>query len=198
MVAETIPHAFDPLLELYGQWTTGLAWAYLPIPGAAPGTSFECVDGYLIMDRYRGNANGYAMLELATLIKEPARAAGHRVYPTVNVSFSPQTWIQSDLTIVREPIKNLVWVPVENVLVVGEFVSLPSKCRDRIDKPRMCAEAGIPFYLRVKISEFDAHVELLRLDDGRYVPQAKALGGMTFETETPFPMKFDPATLLES
>ncbi|WP_312880421.1 Uma2 family endonuclease [Actinokineospora xionganensis] len=98
----------------------------------------------------------------------------------------------------REPIKDLVWVPVDKVLVVGEFVSPSSKRRDRIDKPKMCAEAGIPFYLRVEINQFDAHVELLKLDGGRYVSHANALGGMTFESEIPFPMKFDPATLLES
>lgn len=193
-----ITRDFDPLSELYGQWTTEFAEAYLPIPGAAAGTSFECVDGYLIMSPYEGSANGYAMLELAKLIDQPARAAGHRVYPTVNVRFSPQTWIQPDLTILREPIRNLVWVPVDKVLVVGEFVSPSSKRRDRIDKPKMCAEVGIPFYLRVEMSEFDVHVELLKLDGGRYAPHAKASGGVTFEAETPFPMKFDPAILLES
>ncbi|MDQ3578205.1 MAG: Uma2 family endonuclease [Actinomycetota bacterium] len=193
-----ITRDFDPLADFHGLWTTELAETYLPIPAAAPGTSFECVDGYLIMSPSEGSRNSWAMLELGSLLRGQARAAGHRVYGTLNVAFDRQTWIEPDLTVLRGPIKNEVWVRVEKVLVVGEFVSPSSKLRDRIDKPKMCAAAGVPFYLRVEVDDFDVHVELLQLHNGAYVSHAKALGGMTFETDDPFPMSFDPAVLLES
>jgi Uma2 family endonuclease len=193
-----ITRDFDPLSDLYGQWTTELAEMYLPIPEAAPGTSFECVDGYLVMSPYEGPGNGYAMLELAVIFREGARAAGFHVYPTVNMRFTPQTWIQPDLTILRAPAKGSTWVDTDEVLLVGEIVSPSSKRRDRIDKPAMCAEAKIPFFLLVEFSRFDIHVELLRLTDGEYVSHAKAMGGQLLESDVPFPMKFDPAALRNS
>jgi hypothetical protein len=91
----------------------------------------------------------------------------------------------------------LTWVPVDKVLMPVEFVSRSSRRRDRIDKPALRAEAGVPFYMRVEVDEHDAHVELLKLDGDRYVMHAKALSGQLFDTELPFPFSFDPAVLLE-
>lgn len=189
--------AFDPLSDLYGQWTTELADVYLPIPAAAPGTSFECVDGYLIMSPYESSRNGFAMLELALKFKDQARDSGFRVYPTVNVRFDDRTWIQPDLTVLRTPVKNLTWVPSDDVLLVCEFVSPSSRRRDRIDKPALCAEAKIPYFLRIEFDALDTRAELYKLADGRYRPHARAFGGMELASDVPFPMKFDPADLLE-
>ncbi len=71
---------------------------------------------------------------------------------------------------------------------------------DRIDKPAMCAEAGIEYFMRVEVSYTKNHAEvvLLRLgQQGTYEVHAKALAGSTFETQTPFPLSFDPTELLE-
>jgi hypothetical protein len=70
--------------------------------------------------------------------------------------------------------------------------------RDRIDKPAICADAGIPYFMRVEIDDHEARVELFKLDTGKYTVHAKALTGQQFETELPFPISFDPAVLLEA
>jgi Uma2 family endonuclease len=199
MSAEPIPltEPFDPLVELAGMWTTELAERYLPIPGAVVG-KYECLDGKLIMSPYEGTSNGYGMLRLAMKIDGAAIKAGYRVYPTINMTFGPQRWIQPDAIVLKEPVKALTWVPAEKVLMPIEFVSPSSRLRDRIDKPRLCADAGIPYFMWVEVSRDDVRVELLRLEAGGYVPTAKALAGQLFETELPFPMSFDPADLLES
>lgn len=198
MAAEPIAPDFDPLVELYGMWTTELAEHYLPIPNAPLIGKYECLDGYLIMSPREGTSNSYAAGVLISLLLEPARAAGFRAYSAVNMEFHPDRWIEPDLAVLKEPVKGLTWVPVEKVLMPIEFVSASSRRRDRIDKPALCADAGVPYFMRVEVDEDDVRIELLRLEGGKYVMQAKALAGQQFETELPFPLSFDPGVLLES
>ncbi|WP_436492951.1 Uma2 family endonuclease [Actinokineospora sp. HUAS TT18] len=198
MVAEMVAHDdnFDPLADLYGRWTTELADVYLPIPQAAPGTSFECVDGRLIMSPYEGSANVNAAYELHSLFRGPARAAGYRAYGTLNIVIRSDRWIQPDLVILREPIRDLTWVPIENVLMAVEIISKSSRRRDMVDKPKLCADAGVPFLMRVDMSR-GAWVDLLELIAGEYVVRARAVEGQMLESMVPFAMKFDPADLTE-
>ena len=189
---------FDPLVELYGMWTTALAERYLPIPDTPLIGRYECLDGHLITSPREGSPNSFATMALARILVDPARQAGHRAYFALNVEFHPGRWIEPDLVVLKEPIKGLTWIPAEKVLIPIEFVSASSRRRDRIDKPALCAEAGIPYFMRIEIDEHDARVELFRLVGDTYAVQAKALAGQLFETEIPFSLQFDPAVLLES
>jgi Uma2 family endonuclease len=154
------------------------------------------LDGNLIMSH---SGNSYAFLDLGSMLRSAAREAGYRAYGSLNVLFHRQRWIQPDLTILRQPLKRENWVPIELVLMPIEFVSPSSGHQDRIDKPALCAAAGVPYYMWVEITDHEAHVDLLRLDDsGEYVVQAKALAGQEFRTDLPFPLSFDPEVLLES
>lgn len=191
-----VPSPFDPLVDLHGLWTTELAERYLPIEGAPP-AKYECLDGNLIMSPREGSANSYATFELGALMREPARKAGYVAYSSLNVLFNHRRWIEPDLAVLRRPVKNLTWVPVEQVLMPVVFVSPSSRRNDRIDKPRLCAAAGVPYFLRVEISHDEAHLELLRLDNGKYRMHAEASAGQEFNTDRPFSISFDPAVLLE-
>jgi Uma2 family endonuclease len=195
VAAQPVAPDFDPLVELYGMWSTGLAERYLPVPSAG---KHECLDGYLILSRRHGSPNSFAALELGHILRGPARAAGHRAYSALNVMIHESRWIEPDLAVLKEPVKGLTWVPADKVLMPIEFVSASSRRRDRIDKPAVCADAGIPYFMRIEIDDDEAHVELSRLEDGKYVVHAKALTGQQFETEAPFPISFDPVVLLES
>lgn len=191
--------AFDPLVELNGVWTPDLADRYLPIPGMPP-VKYECQDGHLIVSPYEGSANTYAAYRMLTLMESPARRMGSRAYPTLNVQLGVNRWIQPDFAVLDEPARGRVWIPAQRALLVGECVSPSSRVADKIDKPTMCAEAGIEYFMRVEVSYTKGHAEvvLLRLDEhGTYDVHAKALAGSTFETQEPFPLSFDPAELLE-
>ncbi|TCO64739.1 Uma2 family endonuclease [Actinocrispum wychmicini] len=198
MAVEAFAPDFDPLVEFYGMWNTELAELYLPLPNVPMIGKYECLDGYLIMSPREGTPNSYATVILGSLLIEPARAAGFRAYSAVNMGFYPNRWIEPDLTVLNAPTKGLTWVPADRVLMPVEFVSPSSRRRDRLDKPALCADAGVPYFMRVEINKYDAHVELLRLDGDKYVMHAKALSGQQFETELPFPLSFDPGVLLES
>jgi Uma2 family endonuclease len=197
MVTTAAQRPFDPLVDLAGIWTTTFAERYLPIDGAPP-VKYECIDGKLVMSPYEASPNGYGMLRLAMLIDSPVRAAGCRVYPSVNLIFGAQRWIQPDITVLNRAQPG-VWVPSGDALLVGEFISPSSRIRDRIDKPALCAEAGVPYYLLAKtdLAQEFASLRLLRLVQGEYVPVAEATVGERFEVAEPFEVSFDPVELLD-
>lgn len=196
MAAPMHAEGFDPLVEFAGGWTTELAEQYLPIEGI-PGARYECLGGRLIMSPVEGSANSWGELELAVAMRSPARAAGYVVYNPLNVLFDDRTWISPDLVVLREPAGRITWVPAERVLMPVEFVSPGSGHRDRVEKPALCATAGIPYFLRVEIDGESVEIELSELVDGRYRVIAQAVSGHEFRTDVPFPLALDPATLLE-
>ncbi|AHI00227.1 hypothetical protein GCM10010174_83340 [Kutzneria viridogrisea] len=188
---------FDPITDLAGLWTTDLAERYLPDPGLPP-AKYECVDGKLVVSPYEAGPNVYAADEMRGLLKPAARAAGLRIYTTVNLRMTPQRWIQPDLTVMRSPIPD-VWADAGDAVLVGEFVSPSSVTRDRVDKPLLCAQAGIPFYLHGEVSlrTRTATLRFFRLVDGEYEQVALAHTGDLFEITEPFPVSFDPVALLD-
>ncbi|QUH00257.1 Uma2 family endonuclease [Saccharopolyspora erythraea] len=189
---------FDPLVDLDGLWTPELADRYLPIPGMPP-AKYECLDGKLIVSPREGTANMFAVWMLGKLLEPAAAANGNRFYLTVNLQLDQQRWIEPDFAVLVKSGHGRVWVPAGEALLVGECVSPSSRKNDRIDKPALCAQAGIPYFMRVEVSyaRQRVEVELLRLVDGEYRDQAKALDGQRFETDLPFELSFDPGELLE-
>lgn len=189
---------FDPLIDFDGLWTPALAERYLPIDGAPP-ARYEAVEGKLIMSPREGSANSLAALELGYLLRTPVRAAGHAIYSALNVQLRSNTWIEPDLVVLVEYVKGLTWVPADKVLMPIEFVSPSSRRRDRIDKPRLAAEVGIPYYLRVEVDaqRDSAEMHLFELAGDEYRPVASALAGERFAIDAPFAVDLDPADLLE-
>jgi Uma2 family endonuclease len=189
--------SFDPLIDFDGLWTPALAERYLPIDGAPP-ARYEAVEGKLIMSPREGSANSWATKRLLIMMDGPVSAVGHALYSALNVQLRLNTWIEPDLVVLVEPVKRLTWVPANKVLMPIEFVSPSSRRRDRIDKPRLAAEVGIPYYLRVEIDQRDsAEMHLFELAGGEYRPIASALAGERFAIDLPFVVDLDPADLLE-
>ncbi|MEV4731350.1 Uma2 family endonuclease [Saccharopolyspora sp. NPDC049426] len=135
---------FDPLVDLDGLWTPELADRYLPIPGMPP-AKYECLDGKLIVSPYEGSANVYAADELRLRMREPARQLGGAAYTTLNVempSLSSLRWVQPGFSVLRRPAAGRVWIPAEQVLLIGECVSRSSRRTDHIDKPAEYGKVG--------------------------------------------------------
>lgn len=85
----------------------------------------------------------------------------------------------------------------EQTHLVAEIVSPRNRRRDYHDKPRIYAEAGIPTFLRIELAgTAPPYVEVLGLGDGAYTLVAKASAGQILELAEPFPVAFDPASLL--
>jgi Uma2 family endonuclease len=196
MAAVAPEHPFDPLMDLDGLWTVELAQRYLPIEGMPP-ARYEAVAGRLRMSPREGSANSWAALRLAFQLDAPARTAGHAVYSALNVRTGLSGWIEPDLVVLRQPVRQQTWIEAEQVLCPIEIISPSSYHRDRIDKPAVCAQLGIPYYMHVEIYSDDVQIELFRLAGGRYLKHAEAKARQILETAEPFAFSFDPAELLE-
>jgi hypothetical protein len=66
-----------------------------------------------------------------------------------------------------------------------------------IDRPRVYAAAGVPWYLRVDFRNRVPAVALHQLVDGEYQPVVAAAAGATFQMKEPFAFTIDPADLLD-
>lgn len=196
-----MPMRFDPLVDLDGIWTTQLAEQYLPLP-QLPDVRYECIDGRLVMTPAEVGTNSYAEIELAHLLKPAAKAAGFYVYGQVNLTFTPQRWIQPDVTVLHGLPKDDEedrWIPARLCTVAVEFVSPGSRRQDFVDKPRRCAATGVPYFMRVELSRRLRHaaVELFALGTSPvYDTVARAASGERLRADAPFPIDFDPAELL--
>ncbi|WBB78770.1 Uma2 family endonuclease [Micromonospora sp. WMMD882] len=195
-----MPMEFDPLVDFAGSWTTQLADRYLPLPELPP-VRYECVDGRLVMTPAEVGSNSFGEMRLARLLGPAAEAAGFYVYGQVNLTFGPQRWIQPDVTILHTlPATDEEdrWVPARLCALAVEFVSPGSRRQDFVDKPRRCAEGGVPYFMRVTIVRRlrSAAVELFALDGGGHVPVAKVVNGERLRVDAPFPIDLDPADLL--
>jgi Uma2 family endonuclease len=201
-MAVPLPDTFDPLVDFDGMWTTDLADRYLPLP-ELPDARYECIDGRLVVSPTEVSSNSYGAIELSSLIKATARAAGFYVLGPVNLTFGSGRWIVPDLTVLHTLPKDDQedkWVPANYVLMPVEFVSRSQdgRKRDFVDKPRRCAEAGIPYFMRVQIVRQlrGVTVELLKLGDEGYELLTEAAGGQEFATNEPFGMRFAPRDLV--
>ncbi|MGC4804234.1 Uma2 family endonuclease [Micromonospora sp. DT233] len=196
-----MPMRYDPLVDLYGIWTTQLAERFLPLP-ELPDARYQCIDGRLVMTPAEVGTNSYGEGKLIRILGPTAEAAGFYVYGQVNLTFSPQRWIQPDVTVLHDLPKTDEedrWVPAHLCTMAVEFVSPGSRRQDFVDKPRRCAEAGVPYFMRVQISRRLRHVavELSALGEfGGYDTVAKAVSGQRLRADAPFPIDFDPADLL--
>ncbi|MEV4491778.1 Uma2 family endonuclease [Micromonospora coxensis] len=196
-----MPQSFDPLHDLDGQWTTTLADRHLP-PRDLPHARFECLDGRLVMTPAEAGANSFGEAKLIRILGPAAEVGGLYVYGPVNLTFDPRTWIQPDITVLHTVPKTDDedrWVPVRYCTMAVEFVSPASRHQDHLHKPRRCAEAGVPYFMRVEIVRRlrQVSVQLLALDDGSaYRKVVEARVGQRFRSELPFPIDFDPVELL--
>lgn len=78
---------------------------------------------------------------------------------------------------------------------VVEIVSPSTHPQDRIIKPQLYADTGIPVYLRVEL-EPKPHVIVSELGRKRYAQTMTVTAGERTTIRCPFPMAFDPAELI--
>jgi Uma2 family endonuclease len=73
----------------------------------------------------------------------------------------------------------------EDVTIVIEIVSPSTRRRDRMDKPFVYADAGIPFFWRVEQNPVRVHA--FRLENGIYKEQATSIDELVLDE--PFPIR---------
>jgi putative restriction endonuclease len=186
---------FDPLIAFEGSWTIELAERFLPIPNAPP-ARYECLDGKLIMTPRHGSDYPFATWALGRLLEAASARNGHRFHLAAEVRRGPSSLAEPKLVVSTVSGRGCTWIPVRDVLLVGESVDPTRRSDDRAMR-NMCAAAGVPYFLRLEVSYTSdrTEVELLRLKNGAYRQCAYARDGDIFETDLPFPLSFDPDEL---
>jgi Uma2 family endonuclease len=171
MTAEPVEHR-DIILGHRGPWTEE---QYLALPEDSLQHT-ELIDGDLVVtpsgDVQHQRFIARLWRELERLLPDDAIADLE-----VNLRLRHGRIVGPDVVIARELSEGLV-VNASNVVLVAEVVSPGGKARDRILKPALYAEAGIPWYLRV---EREPRLELVLsgLNGPSYVEHARAAEGET-------------------
>lgn len=166
MTAEPVER-IDPIRTHRGPWTED---DYLAL-GEDQGQDIELVDGSLIVsphgdtDHQRVEARLWRELE--------AQLPDHiEALHEVNVRLRIGRLCIPDVTVTRDLSGPLVH-DAADVALIAEVESPHGKARDRILKPALYAEAGIPWYLRI-VREPALELILYRENDGSYEEHSRA------------------------
>ncbi|MGX1805737.1 Uma2 family endonuclease [Nocardia sp. NPDC055321] len=168
------------------------------------GLRYEVLNGLLVVNAAPKPLHQWLISELRDALK-PALPKGYFALPGVGVLAGDGEPIP-DLVVGVEPIP---WtdrgLPADQVRLVVEVVSPSTTLQDRLAKPVIYAEAGIPNYWRFEVNRFKGQLpgEVLPVlfayvlgDGDEYVLAHRISGGRGQTLSSPFEFTLDPATLL--
>ncbi|MEU8538090.1 Uma2 family endonuclease [Streptomyces parvulus] len=158
----------------------------------------ELVGGQLMMSPAPGLPHQRASHRLHNLLEQAAEAVGAEVevFEGINV-IVPDGLLIPDLAIIDAAAaeESGVAVSAHDVLAVVEIASPSTRVTDRKLKPSLYAAAGIEHYWRIEL-EPAPRLLIGRLRNGAYADQPPLLAGAVAHVDEPFPIAFDPASLV--
>lgn len=168
------------------------------------GLRYEVLNGQLVANAAPKPMHQWLIKRL-TQVLDAAVPAGRVVLDGVGVLIGDDEPIP-DLMVVNGPID---WygrgVPVHQVELAVEVVSKSTTLQDRLVKPVLYAQAGIPTYWRFEINSFKGRLADEQLPvlfayalgpDGEYEQTHRASASRPVNLRSPFEVTFDPAALL--
>lgn len=182
------------MFEHEGPWTED-AYLALRAGPAVPDARVELVDGSLLISPAAGAEHTGFVDRLHEMISV-ALPAGLALVRSVALRVAPGRILLADLVVVVRPGEGTDTAvrDAADVLQVIEVVRggrYGTDLVDRVIKPKLYAEAGIPYHLRVE-DEGPAAVAHL-LIGGRYLEHVRAGPGEPLRLEDPFPVTIDLA-----
>jgi Uma2 family endonuclease len=191
--------------EHQGPWTVP---DLLKMPDS--GNKLELIDGALIVSPPPAGRHQRVLHRLQNLLEY--WAPDREMWQSVGVQLAAHLYgdrmLVPDLTVVKDGAADPAPVlDAKDVLLVVEVVSPGSRAMDRVGKPALYAESGIPYYWRIELDPYRGNSLPLPMvvaaslggpldEDVRYVVQAEVGAGSRLELEWPFPVSFDPAELV--
>lgn len=155
--------------------------------------------GVLTVSPAPGTVHQRVSRKLANLLDTAAIVAGAEVeiLEVIGVEVPRGRLAAPDIAIVDGTYAdtNPARYPAAMVHAVVEIVSLATHQHDRMIKPQMYAEAGIPVYWRMELVD-NPFLSVARLQGGQYVEMIIAKAGQPTAIPFPFPVKLDPAALV--
>lgn len=157
------------------------------------GNRYEILDSALVMTPAPSRSHQLAMLNVAVLLREPARAAGFQVFPAPFAwRIGPGQVPEPDVIVAAPEATTERAVEGPPVLVV-EVLSPTGRVRDLEAKRRVYAQGGASWYWIVDPGI--PSVTVLRLAGEAYEHVAHVEGGDIYESREPFAVRVVPRDL---
>jgi Uma2 family endonuclease len=155
--------------------------------------------GVLTVSPASGTVHQRVCRKLANLLDTAAIVAGAEVeiLEGVGIEMPSGRLAAPDIAVVDGSYAdtNPARYPAAMVHAVVEIVSLATHQHDRMIKPPLYAEAGIPVYWRMELVD-NPFLSVARLQGSQYVELIIAPSGQPTAIPFPFPVKLDPAALI--
>ncbi len=151
---------------------------------------YELLDGVLIVSPYAAVLHQRISSRLQYQLAGAARDTGWEVMAPANVRLTEETLVVPDLVVVLSTVADSggLALPPTAVGLLVEIASRSSRRMDRLVKPGVYAEAGIPFYWRVESDPLE--LVAYRLADGAY-EEVTRVSDQPVVIEAPFPVAID-------
>jgi len=154
----------------------------------------ELLDGALLVSpSARGRHQRFSSRFWAAL--DAVVPVGLEVLEAINVRVGPDKILIPDLAVITVPGLDLAVYDAADVILVVEIASRGNAVADRVVKPQLYAQAGIPHYLRIELGDAGPSAVVYRLQRDRYVEVARADPGCLLVLSEPFAVTLDLAAL---
>ncbi|MFC5183085.1 Uma2 family endonuclease [Actinomadura harenae] len=167
---------------------------------------YEVLDGILVVSPAPSSDHQILSDNLQTLLTLQA-PSGETVISASNLRLhADERGTVPDLIVLYPEVETArrTWFEADEVLAVVEVVSPGNRTHDRVTKTAIYAEAGIPYYLRTELAPFQGqgscHLPVIlvqKLDRDGYQEVERLSSGAVGSLARPFPLKVDPASLLD-
>lgn len=155
----------------------------------------ELIDGALVVSPGPSSAHQRISSRLWNILDQ-AVPTGLESQEAINIRLSSGRVIIPDVVVHTCEGTEGLFVSAADVLMILEIVSPSTKQIDRLLKPGLAAQAGIPYFVLVEPDEPTVTVQ--ELVDGQYRVLATASGKQQLSVTEPFRLEFRPAELLAS
>lgn len=174
-------------------------WTIADVMALPEGRHEILTEGVLTVGPNPATAHQRASRRLANLLEATATGEDVEVLEAVNVEIPGERFCIPDIAVVDAEFAatDPVMYQGHHLRAVVEIVSSNSRPQDRIIKPRLYADAGIPTYWRLEL-EGTPRLIVFELRRGRYVQVVTAKAGESTEVAIPFRVTIDPAVLVRA
>jgi Uma2 family endonuclease len=187
------PSYANGFLTPLDRWTAEKALELLP---ETNGPRIEVFGGSVIVSPHAGVDHQIIAAELLMRLRPAARQSGLWAYPEVNIIDGDELYIP-DISVFRKSGAGRSSLDIADALMLVEIVSDGNRRKDVLDRPKIYAEAKVPWFLRVEFRRRVPTILLQELVDGQYQPVLACAAGTTFAMTEPFAFSVDPGELLE-
>jgi Uma2 family endonuclease len=157
---------------------------------------YELIDGALLVSAAPAPLHQRAAGRLRSLL-DAAAPPDLEAVETIDVKCGPDTALEPDIVVLpSSAVEEYAGiVPAEHVAMVVEIMSPSSRRIDRLLKPQLYADAGIPVYLLVELKQ-PAVTWYRRSDVGGYTIAGSATGTEPLRLTEPFEVVIVPEDLV--